>query len=62
MRHVTHAPRHEWPRWGQLQTACENTLKHHSKTMRHLFHLELPPLTAKQQQTKVKHFLTPKPQ
>jgi hypothetical protein len=62
IRHVTHAPRHEWPRWGQLQTACENTLKHHSKTMRHMFHLELPPLTAKQQQTKVKHFLTPKPQ
>ena len=60
IRHITHAPTHDWPRWRDLQDACEKTLKQHSKTMRHLFHLELPPLTAKQLQTKTKHYLMPR--
>jgi len=60
IRHVVHAPRHEWHRWRELQDACDKALLKHSKLLRHLFHLDLPQLTAKQQQTKVRHYLLPK--
>jgi hypothetical protein len=33
-------------------------LKHHSATMRHLFHLDLPPLTNKQRDGRPRHYLT----
>ena len=60
IRHITHAPTHPWSRWKALQDECARVLKQHSKTLRHLFHLNLPPLTVKQRQSKVKHFLTVK--
>src|SRR5690606_13284228 len=45
LRHITHAPAHPWRRWLALQEAATGALKQHNKTLRHLFHLDLPPLT-----------------
>lgn len=58
IRHITHAPAHSWARWQALQTEGANMLKHHSATMRHLFHLDLPPLTNKQRDGRPRHYLT----
>ncbi len=55
LRHVTHAPAHPWVRWQALQAECVHVLRRHSKAMRHLFHLELPPLTTKQRHGKPRH-------
>ena len=57
IRHIVHAPRHPWSRWQALQDECERVLKKHSKAMRHLFHLDLPPLTSKQKHGKPRHVL-----
>ena len=57
LRHITHAPAHSWPRWAALQSECARVLKQHTAATRHLFHLDLPPLTNKQRQSKPKHFL-----
>ena len=57
IRHIVHAPVHHWARWQALQTECEKVLHRHSKAMRHLFHLDLPPLTAKQKHGKPRHVL-----
>ena len=57
IRHIVHAPSHPWVRWQALQAECEKVLKKHSKAMRHLFHLDLPPLTAKQKHGKPRHVL-----
>lgn len=57
LRHITHAPEHEWPRWGALQKAARQTLKNHTTTLRHLFHLDLPPLTNKQKTGRVRHWI-----
>lgn len=56
LRHITHAPEHEWQRWRGLQQAARETLKQHTATLRHLFHLDLPPLTNKQKTGKVRHW------
>jgi len=56
LRHITHAPAHPWRRWTELKEAAKQTLKHHTKTLRHFFHLDLPPLTNKQRHGKVKHY------
>ena len=58
IRHITHAPHHPWPRWQALQSESTKMLKHHSATMRHLFHLDLPPLTNKQRDGRPRHYLT----
>lgn len=58
IRHITHAPEHPWPRWRELQTEAARVLKQHSATMRHLFHLDLPPLTNKQRDSRPRHYLT----
>lgn len=57
IRHIVHAPSHPWARWQALQAECERVLKKHSKAMRHLFHLDLPPLTSKQRHGKPRHVL-----
>ena len=57
LRHIHHAPRHEWQRWTDLQAAALETLKQHTTTLRHLFHLDLPPLTNRQRSTRVRHTL-----
>jgi len=57
LRHIHHAPTHPWPRWTQLQTAATHTLKAHTTTLRHLFHLDLPPLTNRQKATRTRHSL-----
>lgn len=57
LRHITHAPDHPWRRWGALKEAAKQTLKQHTKTLRHFFHLDLPPLTNKQRHGKVRHYL-----
>lgn len=55
IRHIVHAPGHPWPRWHDLQAECAKVLKHHNKALRHLFHLEVPPLTARQRHGKPMH-------
>ncbi len=60
IRHVVNAPTHSWTRWQELQEECDKMLKRHSKTLRHLFHLDLPPLTAKQRSGRVRHVLNHK--
>lgn len=60
LRHITHAPDHPWRRWTALKEAAKQTLKHHTKTLRHFFHLDLPPLTNKQRHGKVRHYLMTK--
>ena len=57
LRHITHAPAHPWRRWTALQEETKRVLKHHDKTMRHLFYLDLPPLTNKQRHGKPRHYL-----
>lgn len=57
IRHITHAPKHPWTRWQALQAECARVLKQHTTATRHLFHLDLPPLTNKQKQSKPKHYL-----
>lgn len=57
LRHVTHAPDHPWKRWMVLKDAARTTLKHHTKTLRHFFHLDLPALTNKQKHGKTRHYL-----
>jgi len=57
LRHITHAPDHPWRRWKDLKEAAKQTLKHHTKTLRHFFHLDLPPLTNKQRHGKTRHYL-----
>lgn len=60
IRHVVNAPSHPWSRWKELQDECEKVLKKHNKTLRHLFHLDLPPLTTKQRSGRVRHVLLSK--
>ncbi|GAA5133372.1 hypothetical protein GCM10023213_03050 [Prosthecobacter algae] len=60
LRHITHAPAHPWRRWLALQEEARRALKQHDKTLRHLFHLDLPPLTNKQRHGKPKHYLLTK--
>lgn len=60
LRHITHAPAHPWRRWTALQEEAQRMLKRHDKTMRHLFYLDLPPLTNKQRHGKPKHYLMAK--
>jgi superfamily II DNA/RNA helicase len=57
LRHVTHAPRHSWERWQQFQQACEEALEKHGKALRYLFHLDVPPLTARQRNSRPRHDL-----
>lgn len=57
LRHVMHAPDHSWKRWMALKEAAKAVLKHHTKTLRHFFHLDLPPLTNKQKHGKTRHYL-----
>lgn len=57
IRHISHAPAHPWPRWQALQSEAATVLKQHSATMRHLFHLDLPPLTNKQRDSRPRHYL-----
>lgn len=57
LRHITHAPAHPWRRWAALQEETQRVLKRHDKTMRHLFYLDLPPLTNKQRHGKPRHYL-----
>lgn len=57
LRHITHAPDHPWKRWSALKEAAKAVLKHHTKTLRHFFHLDLPPLTNKQKHGKTRHYL-----
>lgn len=60
LRHIVHAPPHPWRRWQALQEEAAKALKHHGKTLRHLFHLDLPQLTNKQRFGKPRHFLLAK--
>jgi hypothetical protein len=57
LRHIVHAPQHPWRRWQSLQEECARVLKHHGKALRHLFYLDLPPLTNKQRHGKTRHHL-----
>lgn len=57
LRHISHAPDHPWKRWVALKEAAKAVLKHHTKTLRHFFHLDLPPLTNKQKHGKTRHYL-----
>lgn len=57
LRHIIHAPTHPWRRWQALQEECGRMLKHHGKALRHLFYLDLPPLTNKQRHGKTRHYL-----
>ncbi len=57
LRHIHHAPPHDWPRWTALQEAARATLKQHTAALRHLFHLDLPPLTNRQKTGRARHVL-----
>ncbi|MCX6837889.1 MAG: DEAD/DEAH box helicase [Verrucomicrobia bacterium] len=57
LRHISHAPDHSWKRWVALKEAAKAVLKHHTKTLRHFFHLDLPLLTNKQRYGKTRHYL-----
>ncbi len=57
IRHIANAPSHAWSRWHDLQAECSIALKQHTATLRHLFHLNVPPLTAKQRHGNVMHHL-----
>jgi hypothetical protein len=57
LRHISHAPDHPWKRWVALKEAAKAVLKHHTKTLRHFFHLDLPLLTNKQRHGKTRQYL-----
>jgi hypothetical protein len=58
LRHITHAPAIIRGSGGWIfKAAARAALKQHGKVLRHLFHLDLPPLTNKQKHGKTRHYL-----
>lgn len=48
LRHITHAPEHEWDRWMSLKQAAEEVLEKHLAASREMLRPKLPALTSKQ--------------
>lgn len=58
LRHIVHAPAHDWARWQALKKAAADSLERHLATARDVLHPSLPALTAKQKHDRPKHYFT----
>ena len=57
LRHITHAPEHDWPRWMSFRQAAGQVLEKHLASSRESLHPKLPPLTAKQKHERPRHYI-----
>lgn len=57
LRHIMHAPDHDWPRWMSLKAAAAQVLEQHLAEARATLHPKLPPLTPKQKHERPKHYI-----
>jgi superfamily II DNA/RNA helicase len=57
LRHITHAPAYDWPRWSALKENARVLLANHLVTAHSALHPTLPPLTAKQKHERPKHWV-----
>jgi hypothetical protein len=48
LRHIKHAPDHEWPRWREFKKLSAQVLERHLGISGNTLHPKLPPLTPKQ--------------
>lgn len=56
LRHVVHAPAHDWDRWQQLKAACAGLLEKQASSGALTMNFHVPPLTPKQKHDRPKHF------
>lgn len=56
LRHVVHAPAHDWDRWQQLKAACIVLLEKQASSGALTMNFHVPPLTPKQKHDRPKHF------
>lgn len=57
LRHITHAPAYDWPRWSALKENARVLLANHLVTAHAALHPALPPLTAKQKHERPRHWV-----
>lgn len=57
LRHLKHAPEHDWDRWSGLKKLATTVLEQHLQHASSLIHPKLPPLTPKQKHTRPHHYL-----
>jgi hypothetical protein len=57
LRHITHAPAYDWPRWSALKENARVLLANHLVTAHSALHPTLPPLTAKQKHDRPRHWV-----
>ena len=58
LRHIIHAPKHDWARWVALKKAAAIALEQHLTAAQSTLHPKLPALTPKQRHDRPKHYLT----
>jgi superfamily II DNA/RNA helicase len=57
LRHLSHAPALDWPRWTQLKIRATALLQSHLTVAAQALHPKLPPLTPKQKHDRPMHYL-----
>jgi superfamily II DNA/RNA helicase len=57
LRHILHAPSHDWPRWVELKKAAAFALEQHLAGKESTLHPQLPALTPKQRHDRPRHTL-----
>lgn len=57
LRHITHAPHHDWTRWRVFKEAAARTLEQHLAASRTSLRPKLPPLTPKQRHERPRHYI-----
>jgi superfamily II DNA/RNA helicase len=55
LRHITHAPDHDWNRWRALRAEAARVLELHLAQAKGTLHAKLPPLTPKQRHERPRH-------
>jgi hypothetical protein len=57
LRHITHAPDYDWPRWTLLKQTAGLVLEKYFAASREALRPTLPPLTAKQKHQRPRHYI-----
>jgi hypothetical protein len=57
LRHITHAPDFDWPRWMRLKETAGAVLEKYFAASRETLRPTLPPLTAKQKHQRPRHYV-----
>jgi len=61
LRHLVHAPHHDWDRWLALKAHAALLLEKHTAASHASLHRKLPPLTPKQRHERPRHYLVRRP-